>query len=259
MADYLRRVANKRARADQVNDVMRLLDDMKRQGYSEELLGEIESIWSSVSGTPQSQSRYSTPMYFPRVPSSFSDTQMRKNQAEVKFVETYLGGTAASITNPLNILLNGLSQGTDNLTRVGVDIFMTKVSIRIKQVPVVANATPLVRYNLIYDKQPNGAVPSGLTYLTTITERTLAFRDLGYKDRYISLWDEWIESTAVGSNNNQFRNITVPLNLPARYGGNTGTITDLRTGSLFLVVNSLDSTATSPGPFIATRVRYTDA
>lgn len=166
-----------------------------------------------------------------------------ESSPEVKYTEVQFD---SAMSNAGQIqLLNGCVEGTAITNRIGQKIELTSVSVDFQ----LAGATlttaqgfpyagvDAVRVALVYDRQPNGAA---LTYANVfnnnnVEQAPLSKRNMNFTDRFevlksqlyridtasnISITDSWYISTKHD----------------VRYGGsNNGDITDIETGSLYLI------------------------
>lgn len=137
-------------------------------------------------------------------------------------------------------------QGTAANNRVGRKILIDKINLRcIVNWPGqtdLAKMTGIVRLMLVWDKQPNGAVPTVGTHLTAngVTD----YNNLLYADRFTVLMDERIEfnqSNAVltgptysSASQEYFREYYIDCHIPIHYSSTTGALTELISGNIFL-------------------------
>lgn len=169
-------------------------------------------------------------------------------------------------------LLNGLTQGTTVLTRIGNQILIKKIHLKFyiegalfAQTPTIAMG--VVRILLLWDKQPNGALPalSDILQSTTNTTSITSSMDLDTVQRFNVLWDKRFTyanqvTNVPFSEGNQYHEYFVRTNLKTTYAAaSAGDITDIRTGALLLVYVS-DSAAAANDPVVSgyVRIRYTD-
>lgn len=187
--------------------------------------------------------------------------------SEKKFVDL-TAQTPGAISAGAFTLLNPLSQGTANGTRVGDQVRFTDLDVRLTLYNTPTN-TAWVRIMIIKDMQPNGAAPTLANLLSDTGGGVVSFRNLDYgkrfrvyADRVYSLMANDLETPAQP----MFVKFHVDLkgtkkkNLPniTEYGlGNAGTIADISKGAYYLV--SL-SNLTSSGPTVSfnSRMKYVD-
>jgi len=169
--------------------------------------------------------------------------------------------TTGSVT-----LLNGVGTGTDFTNRIGRKVCWKSFLI---QGTITANVSPasagLCRIAIIYDTQPNGALPAiGDIFNAAVASSPL---NLNNRDRFRVLWDKFF---APGTFNNgatlatQWASTGIvrkyrKINLETIYDGITAAIADIQSGSIMLV--TLGSVA--PGVRYefrgSVRLRFNDA
>lgn len=141
---------------------------------------------------------------------------------------TYTTTLANSSINGWNFyLLNGLAQGSVTGTRVGRQIAMTSMDLSSN-----APSGAVQRWVLVYDRQANGALPTG----ADVFEENLDIRspqNWSNRHRFDVILDSLFDINKYGYFPLNYRNL--PLDLTTTYNsGNTGTITDISSGSLML-------------------------
>ncbi len=137
-------------------------------------------------------------------------------------------------------LLNGIALGTEVYQRVGRQVNMHELDIRLgfTQQNGALN-TQLCRYLIVYDKQPNGAAPTLATILDTSGAATAPLKQHSRDGmrRYEILADHTFQvnpNTLVDSYP-QFHH-KIRLNRPIQFNSSsTGTVASILTGSLYLV------------------------
>lgn len=180
-----------------------------------------------------------------------------KRSLEYKAVDTAqvdaaLAGSVNSFNAP--VVLNAMAQGTTSGTRVGRRITMKSFQYRVQfsgATGASSNPNP-IRVLVVFDKQPNGALAVATDILTSNT--FVSPINLNNADRFIVISDQVHESGAAGpSTGDCYRK----LSLEAVYGGNAGTIADINTGAVLLLVASTGSASVTYNLY--PRIRYTDA
>ena len=113
------------------------------------------------------------------------------------------------------------------------------------------------RIVVIYDKQSNGALPA-LTDIFTANS-FVSPMNLNNADRFVVIHDEITESIQSSSLNISSSRFS-KCNLETIFTGNTGTITDILSGSLFMTIANNGGTITGvvTALDVYARVRYTD-
>lgn len=182
----------------------------------------------------------------------------RAFQGEWKSVDTTI--SMAADQNSAVQLLNGIARGDEINERTG-----RKVQMRSIEMHLYATVTPATgtdqrqRVLVIYDKQTNGAALTAANVLQNTSP--VGLRNLENRSRFICLYDEAFSLNATGESDSErtfkwYRkvNLTVTFN-----SGDAGTVADITTGSLYMVVvgsNVAGATAGSVNGYV--RVRYTD-
>lgn len=150
----------------------------------------------------------------------------KKNTENFNYVTTM--GTLAIGYNNL-LLLNGLSQGSGGSQRVGRQVFMTRLTWRIQS---ISNQ----RFMIVYDRQAN-AQALNVSDLMQDTSDQFSPYNFSNKERFDVLMDSLYVTTP------ELNPITIwkdfPIYRDTVYNtGSSGTISDISTGSLYLVVYS---------------------
>ena len=127
--------------------------------------------------------------------------------------------------------LNDVAQGTTAITRIGRKILMKSVLV---QGLLATNTGNSARVLIVYDRQPNGALPAATDVLTSNT--IMAAQNLDNRDRFLILADimpyDQVENISNPSANSGFGyKRYIKCNLETIYSGNAGTIADIMSGS----------------------------
>jgi len=199
---------------------------------------------------------------------------------EKKVVDIGNGNFGINSTGTITAI-NLIQTGSSYYQRVGRKINMTSVEIRGSIFS--AGATPTAetaRLMILYDKQPNGALPSNQDVLQTvqqsgaITTTVNSRRNLDKRDRFVCLWDHQVECPGQQSgaasndapiNTDQIstvihKYIRLP-NLVTQYQADSSpaVIGDIATGSLFLLTFGENPSGDTSHQLSATiRLRYKD-
>lgn len=212
---------------------------------------------------------------------SFRTVPRRKsilNQADIRGVEKKNRDALATYSLPITgtfsdpVLISGVAVGTDPLTRVGRKVTMKSINMRYALVCTaiatgaggpVPNRTRIL---LVYDKSPNGVLPSSADILEPGAGFN-AMMDLNNSDRFVIIADEMSEQTQGGaalalagaalSSGSVYRKI----NMESLYGGNSAAIGDIRSGAIYIMAASdtvMSATQATYGVNALTRIRYTD-
>lgn len=169
------------------------------------------------------------------------------------------------------LLLNGCIEGLDSLNqRIGRKITVKRVAVTLTAGVQVADLTAgtgyqndadTIRAVIIFDKQTNGAAASwsSLMNASGLYSAPYAQRNISTLDRYMMLADKTFEVCSSGPNSIVWK-FDVPCNLETRFTTtNNGDVTDIITGSIYLIVVDSNNTANLPGTFsMLSRVEFTD-
>lgn len=205
----------------------------------------------------------------------------RRTGFELKLVDDFGTISGTLVGAPQFHLCNGIIAGSNFWGRVGSRISMKSLLLRIT---IGHNATydgtpNLLRICLVYDKQAQGTTFTNADLFSYIdnsgsmTSSPIAPVNPQNRDRFIVLMDKMIyesgrPTTSVGEGptynigrNNMIKKYIRLRNLETLYGqGNTGTISDIMSGSLYVVFLTTAATAAA-FPFTlycTTRLRWTD-
>lgn len=170
-----------------------------------------------------------------------------QSKDELKYLDTFIGGT--SITNtPLLTLLNGMQQGDTVSTRQGDSITPTSIQYRCRVVQSpTALSDVIFRHLILWDRQPNGAAPTATDILDTtlISEYTVAPYQRQYQKRFKILHDKVIKlSPAMADPTAPTTQVLQPFSYKQfkkalsrvvnyRRGQNAGTVADIASNSLY--------------------------
>jgi len=169
------------------------------------------------------------------------------------------------------ILLNGCIEGLDATNqRIGRKITCRRIECTVTAGAQVAdliagtcyqNDADTIRMVVVFDKQTNGAAASwsSLMNASGVYSAPYAQRNISTLDRYMVLYDKIFEICSSGPNSIVAR-INLPVNLETRFTStNNGDVTDIITGSIYLIVVDSNNTANLPGTFsMLSRVEFTD-
>lgn len=194
----------------------------------------------------------------PRVPAP-----VRK---ELKVVDTVAFQSVCDTTGAVT-LLNGVANGTDFTDRIGRKVSFVSIQIRGRIVPAdVGTVQTMWRVMLVYDMQPNGALPAVLDVLREATGSSMM--NLNNRDRFRVLMDKqgvlgavnevattsWASSPGA-CNINMWRRIQCET----IYDGTDALIASVQSGSVFMLTIGSNA-AGNGGVFIGSvRLRFADA
>lgn len=199
----------------------------------------------------------------------------RPNVHERKVID--LPSTLATINTTGGVIpINLVAAGADMNQRIGRKILMKSVQIRAQFDVERTNVTPFVagsspnqtaRMILLYDCQPNGAVPNPLDILTN--NDATAMLNLDYRDRFKVLLDKHFvfdacilsitdNYAAWGRTTHYFKKYK-KLNLETIYNSTLGTAAAVTSGTLLLFfIGTTPSGTADLNVRFQTRVRFLD-
>ncbi len=168
-------------------------------------------------------------------------------------------------------LLNGMARGTGRDERFGNKIWMDSLNLRGHLEYETMTGTEALVHDLamiliVYDSQPNGALPTLSTEIladpvgTAHTRVDLSFRNLESTGRFKVLFHKgWILSENWNSpNGSVFIDLHVKVNKPTYFNTTTGVIAAITTGSLFIVTIGRFTAASGNAPHLdyITRLKF---
>lgn len=183
--------------------------------------------------------------------------------SEKKFVDvstTVNADDVGSVT-----LLNGMTQGTSQSTRIGNKISMTSVQFRLAAFNgATTTQSPIMRFLVVYDKQTNAATPAITDILVAST--VVSPMNLANRDRFVVLAEETFRpdntfnDTAAVAEFSEYKARYLKLRLDTIYNNTSGgTVADIQTGALWFIALSTSINGTAePAVTLYTRTRYTD-
>lgn len=191
----------------------------------------------------------------------------RRSTPELKFFDTTKAGTAVATAGTIfdsSLLL--MQEGNTDSTRIGNKIQLK--SLMIRGTYVVTSATPaagsnVVRIIVYQDRQANGATAAVTDILNTADYRS--FNNMDNTDRFRTLCEEVIEYNCQSAAGDGTANVTSEqvrtfflkkrLDIPIKYKGNAGTIADVASNNIGVLVIARE--ATGAVEYIA-RCKYVD-
>lgn len=160
-------------------------------------------------------------------------------------------------------LINKIGLGAQDYQRVGNSCKTLRIGLRGQVMPSTENVAVdvynQVRMLVLYDRQPNGALPSTLDILTYGDVNSPRNPDFAY--RFTTLADKSFQvynKAGQAYQGRRFR-INIKKRLMMQYKGDTNTIADISSGSIF--VFWLSDSLVADHPFVSynTAITYTDA
>lgn len=158
---------------------------------------------------------------------------------------------------PVITCLNQVARGDDYNERVGRSIKNVSVQLDFDAYHNTTDTATftVVRWILLIDKEANGAVPVTTDLLTA--ENTTAFRNLTNRRRFIILKDGRLHL----DNNRESRTVKYFKHISLKTifnSGDNGTVADIDSGSLILILISNAASDKKPLLQITSRVRFID-
>lgn len=180
-----------------------------------------------------------------------------KKNADVLNTTAIVAGQSASVA----FLLNGMMQGTGATNCVGRRVNMDSLYFRWEGsfAATTAGASPL-RVLVVYDKEPKGSAPAITDVVTT--DAIHAIMNLDNSRRFEVICDDIVECVGTGGPQAWYhtRFINLKNRVIERFDtSNTGGISDIVTGSLFVIIwQSGNIITAAPTHAFHSRVRFTD-
>lgn len=167
---------------------------------------------------------------------------------------------ALGVNTAVLTLINGVAQGTTATTRNGRRIFMKSLMIRFSAIMAnTSGGATAGRIMVVYDKQSNATAPAATDIL--LADSIISVNNLGNSKRFVTIWDKLIPCIGSAGPQSVLQAKYKVLNLPVDFNiGSAGTIGDIQTGSLYIMIytNATITTAATNWAF-DTRVRFSDA
>lgn len=178
---------------------------------------------------------------------------------EVKFIDFSSVSTSVDSAGLVfQIPLNDIPQGIDGSDRIGQSVSIKNCGYRVNIDQAITGALPsTVRIMLIWDKQPNGAVPAVTDVLQTANFNS--FLNTSYRERFTVLRNDYISLSPEGSQT-VFIERFVKINMLAQYTDGalpTPPAVANTTGALWLLFIS-DQPTILPLVTFTSRVRFVD-
>jgi len=170
-------------------------------------------------------------------------------------------------------LINGIIEGTGVTERVGRQITIKRIELRIWFEAISLTPQRAVRVLIVYDRSPNGVSPTYTDILrpqvgALITNMTLPVYppNLNNRARFDILWDSF-QTTAAGNSATTisypppYYDTCIDCTLGTVYMGSGGLVGSIQGGAVFLVLadNTFPADPLTFNVSYTTRIRYTDA
>lgn len=166
------------------------------------------------------------------------------DQRSLNYIDTFTYSSALPAQWTTPVLLNGLVLGTGASQRVGREIRMNSIQIRL-----MGGISNPIRFVLVYDSQSNGAAPA----ITDIFETNNWMSEVNFsnRDRFQFVFD--LTTPLHGDPHYEEE---LDLNLITYYNaGTAGTVADIASGALYIVLNDASTAAASTYSY-ALRLNY---
>ncbi len=159
--------------------------------------------------------------------------------------------------SPEIVLLNGISEGTDKIQRIGDSCKILSLQWKVTVRPSgVTNSPILVRLMFLIDFQANQALPSEANVIQFVALPIISPRNLAKNKRFKVLHNSVIRVDPV-SFFFAYRQGFMKLNLKPRWASGGSSITDLDTGSLVMFIwSNIAAGPEAPRVDIVTRIRF---
>lgn len=183
-----------------------------------------------------------------------------RSVGELKNVDvTAVNMPALAATTGTVTLLNGMVPGVDPNQRVGRRTIMRNLYLRLTLVTAATTTlSGLYRFLVVYDKQPNAAA---LTAALVLEQNELEGQhNLGNSRRFKILVDKTKLIASTGTPQSILFEVKKKMNLPIEFNaGIAGTIADITTGSLYLIVFATGTHGVAiPDADMVSRVMFSD-
>lgn len=186
---------------------------------------------------------------------------MPVNSGELKDVTTTgavslitFASTAAQL-----VLLNGMLMGTSASTRIGRRITVKSIYLRYwASLATGTTGTSPIRIMIVLDKQANTQAPAAGDIL--LADNISQPNNLSNSRRFVTLCDKVLDGIGTVGKASEHFEFYKKTNLEVQYNtGNAGTVADIQSGSLYLLVWSTGAFGTtSPTGGYTVRLRFTD-
>lgn len=189
-----------------------------------------------------------------------------------KFGEWKYSDTQVNIdlsTTPGYVLLNGLVPGTAATQRIGQNVSIKSIEVKLRmQVTPATGVDQFVRVLIAVDRQPNGAAPV-IGDLLTATSVT-APRNLNNRKRFKILMDKpyamggILNGAGSGSQTSNLRMVKKYMKfkrpIVVEYNtGNAGTVADITSNSIYMFTLGTEAAGNTDTNMLGyIRIRYTD-
>lgn len=158
--------------------------------------------------------------------------------------------------------LNVMAAGAGVYERIGAKVMVRSIRIRTAWQAAATPCLGVIRVAVVYDRQPNGAAPAigdlfqDLRVAGATTTDLMSGVNIGNKNRFTILRDQ----SFIFDNNHLVTTLDwfIPCRLQTEYRASAGTIGDISTGAILLVIGAQNSTSLLNMPTCRARIRYED-
>lgn len=171
------------------------------------------------------------------------------SSVEVAIPGAAAGGYLAILNAMDTAVLNAAATTFGNNYRTSTEVYMTGLNLDFTLVNTEATGSEC-RVMVVYDRQCNGAAMT----LAQLLEQSVSTNSVHYNcplmvesmDRFQVLYDEIFVLPSVNTGSDSHRTVMLKLSHPTQYyqGLNSATVSDISTGSLYLVACSSDYNTT---------------
>lgn len=160
--------------------------------------------------------------------------------------------------------INCVAQGATSYNRIGSKIQVKSIQLKVGYRLIgSAPVSTLVRFLVVYDRQPNGAFPAIGDILSDNISTAPSFHsgiNMANKDRFIIIRDQYRPLCVAGGNVAVVSEF-IKLRQDTQFKSNTSTIGDITSGALYYIACTQDvgsGTSAAQQVFAHTRIRYFD-
>jgi len=192
--------------------------------------------WAFPRRVPRTIKRYA--------PNNNVSTTLSGVQVEKKSVEYPVSGTFTFLQPSdiiSSVLLNGIEEGTSLNQRVGRKVTLASSSVKYTVVSPADFSSTVVRFTVVFDKQPNGTSPTAADLFMYASEPANSNFNLNNRQRFITIYDKRMTLNPIDSSHTYQHSGSIPIRVKGKsttYKNSGNQIGDIATGSLYLIVSS---------------------
>jgi len=216
---------------------------------------------NTTSSSGYTKKKYQKKKYIKQIPYGYPKGVNNKLEAEIKSIDLEDSGKTLN-TSGIIFPVNLCERGDDINMRIGRQIFMNNMSLHLMCTTTPSTGIASVyRVLIVYDKQTNGAQPAITDVIKAVPINT-THMNLNNRNRFQLIKDSGpiLLSGASGDYPMKVSFFYKKLDLKTTFNeGTAGTIADIVTGGLFVIVASTSPPGSTAGTFdYRCRVRFTD-